>query len=140
MYRELIGNLLEWKKSETRKPLILKGVRQCGKTYLLREFGSKYYEDTAYFNFEENEALLSVFEKDYDVNRIIFELELHHRRSIRPEQTLIIFDEVQECPRALTALKYFAKTLRSTTLYAPAHFWELHFAGSCPFRWARWIL
>lgn len=109
MDRELIGNLLEWKKSETRKPLILKGVRQCGKTYLLREFGSKYYEDTAYFNFEENEALLSVFEKDYDVNRIIFELELHHRRSIRPEQTLIIFDEAQECPRALTALKYFCE-------------------------------
>ena len=65
MERELIKSLIKWKASQSRKPLILKGVRQCGKTYLLKEFGARCYQDTAYFNFEENEALKTVFEKDY---------------------------------------------------------------------------
>ena len=76
MERALIKDLLIWKEKPTRKPLVLKGVRQCGKTYLLNAFGKKYYENVAYFNFEETGALSTVFEKDYDVKRIVFELGL----------------------------------------------------------------
>lgn len=109
MKRNLINKLIAWKENENRKPLILKGVRQCGKTYLLKDFGEKYYDNVAYFNFEETEALATVFEKDYDTKRILFELELFFGKSIIPEKTLIIFDEIQECGRALTAMKYFCE-------------------------------
>lgn len=109
MRRDLLDDLRKWKEDESRKPLILKGVRQCGKTYLLEEFGEKYYQDTAYFNFEENDALKEVFDKDYDISRIMFELDLQHQKKIEPENTLIIFDEIQECGRALTSLKYFCE-------------------------------
>lgn len=109
MERTLIYKLVEWKNKSTRKPLILKGVRQCGKTYLLKEFGKRYYEDTAYFNFEETEALKAVFEKDYDTKRIVFELGLHCGKTIQPGTTLLFFDEIQECGRAITAMKYFCE-------------------------------
>ncbi len=109
MERALINKLEEWKNKPTRKPLILKGVRQCGKTYLLKEFGKRYYEETAYFNFEETEALKAVYEKDYDTKRIVFELGLHCGKTIQPGTTLLIFDEIQECGRAITALKYFCE-------------------------------
>ena len=109
MERALISKLVEWKEKQNRKPLILKGVRQCGKTYLLKEFGSRYYESTAYFNFEETESLRSVFDKDYDTGRIIFELELVLGKTIKKENTLIIFDEIQECGRAITSMKYFCE-------------------------------
>ena len=123
MERELIKSLIKWKASQSRKPLILKGVRQCGKTYLLKEFGARCYQDTAYFNFEENEALKTVFEKDYDIKRIIFELELQHGKKIQTENTLIIF----------------AKMHRSITLYVQAHFSVSHYENSFPFRLARLI-
>lgn len=109
MERTLINALVEWKNKPSRKPLILKGVRQCGKTYLLKDFGKRYYEETAYFNFEETEALKSVFEKDYDTKRILFELGLHTGKTIQPGTTLVIFDEIQECGRAITAMKYFCE-------------------------------
>ena len=109
MKRALIDDLLRWKEKKNRKPLILKGVRQCGKTYLLKEFGQTYYADCAYFNFEENEALKKVFDQDYDTGRILFELGLAAGRTIQPEQTLVILDEVQECGRAITAMKYFCE-------------------------------
>ena len=109
MERDLIQDLIKWKNSNNRKPLILKGVRQCGKTYLLKEFGNRYYDHTAYFNFEENDALQDVFENDFDIQRILFELELHYQKKITKENTLIIFDEIQECGRALTAMKYFCE-------------------------------
>lgn len=109
MERRLLASLLAWKESAERKPLILKGVRQCGKTYLLKEFGKRYYKDTAYFNFEETEALKKVFEKDFDTKRILFELGLYYGRSINEGCTLIIFDEIQECGRAITSLKYFCE-------------------------------
>lgn len=105
----LISELINWKNSTLRKPLILKGVRQCGKTYLLKEFGNKYYESCAYFNFEEYGALKQIFEQDYDVKRIVFELSLHFGKTILPEKTLIILDEIQECGNAITALKYFCE-------------------------------
>ncbi len=109
MKRTLIEDLVKWKEKERRKPLILKGVRQCGKTYLLKEFGKLYFESIAYFNFEENPALAEVFEKDYDTDRIVFELGLHNRKTIDPQNTLIILDEIQECGRAITAMKYFCE-------------------------------
>ncbi len=109
MERTLIHELLAWKEKEDRKPLVLKGVRQCGKTYLLKDFGNRYYDNIAYFNFEETDSLSSVFEKDYDTKRIILELELFLGRSIKPGSTLIILDEIQECGRALTAMKYFCE-------------------------------
>ena len=97
MERTLIYELLVWKEKENRKPLVLKGVRQCGKTYLLKDFGNRYYDNVAYFNFEETDSLISVFEKDYDTKRIILELELFLGKSIKPGATLIILDEIQEC-------------------------------------------
>ena len=109
MERTLIHELLVWKEKENRKPLILKGVRQCGKTYLLKDFGNRYYDNVAYFNFEETDSLISVFEKDYDTKRIILELELFLGKAIKPGATLIILDEIQECGRALTAMKYFCE-------------------------------
>ncbi len=109
MERTLITKLVEWKEKTNRKPLILKGVRQCGKTYLLKEFGKRHYESCAYFNFEENEALKTVFEKDYDTSRILFELGLYFGKTIEPDKTLLILDEIQECGRAITAMKYFCE-------------------------------
>ena len=109
MERSLIKKLVEWKEKSNRKPLILKGVRQCGKTYLLKEFGKRHYESCAYFNFEENEALKTVFEKDYDTSRILFELGLYFGKAIEPGKTLLILDEIQECGRAITAMKYFCE-------------------------------
>ncbi|MBQ3014647.1 MAG: ATP-binding protein [Clostridia bacterium] len=109
MERTLIAKLVEWKEKSNRKPLILKGVRQCGKTYLLKEFGKRHYESCAYFNFEENEILKTVFEKDYDTARIVFELGLYFGKTIEPGKTLLILDEIQECGRAITAMKYFCE-------------------------------
>lgn len=109
MERTLITKLVEWKEKSNRKPLILKGVRQCGKTYLLKDFGKRHYESCAYFNFEENDALKTVFEKDYDTSRILFELGLYLGKTIEPGKTLLILDEIQECGRAITAMKYFCE-------------------------------
>ena len=109
MDRTLVQDLIKWKNDSARKPLILKGVRQCGKTYLLKEFGNKNYDEVAYFNFEATESLSGIFEKDYDVSRILFELGLFVGKTLKPEKTLIILDEIQECGRALTALKYFCE-------------------------------
>lgn len=102
-----MDKLIEWKNRIDRKPLILKGVRQCGKTYLLKEFGEKHYPDTAYFNFEGNSSLNECFERDLDVDRIITELGVLRKKSIKPHDTLIIFDEIQFSNKALTSLKYF---------------------------------
>lgn len=107
MKRLVIDSLIEWKNSVNRKPLILKGVRQCGKTYVLKEFGEKFYKNVAYFNFEQDKSLAKVFENDFNIERIIFELSLIAKKTIEKENTLIIFDEIQECSNALTSLKYF---------------------------------
>lgn len=107
MKRNLINDLLIWKNKENRKPLIVKGVRQCGKTYLLNKFGQENYEDIAYFNFEGNDSLNSRFDGDLNVERIISELGILRKKAINVHSTLIIFDEIQFCNRALTSLKYF---------------------------------
>ena len=109
MERNLISELIAWKEKKNRKPLILMGVRQCGKTYLLKVFGARCYPDVAYFNFEENDARAKVFDSDFDVSRILFELGLIRGKTIKPESTLVILDEIQECGRAITAMKYFCE-------------------------------
>jgi len=105
--RLLIKKLVEWKESPYRKPLILKGVRQVGKTWLLKEFGRRYYENTAYFNFDEHEEYKQFFETSKDIERILQNLMLASSQTIIPGKTFIIFDEVQECPNVINSMKYF---------------------------------
>lgn len=100
-------NLIKWKNSKYRKPLILKGARQVGKTYIVKEFAKNNYEDIAYFNFDHDEDLYNLFDKTKDPKRIIEQLVFIHGKAIVPEKTLIFFDEIQECPNALNSLKYF---------------------------------
>ena len=107
MYRKKIDDLIKWKNSNTRKPLILRGARQVGKTWLMKEFGKNYYEKCAYINFYDNSRMEELFSGDFDIDRIIQGLKIESNVNIEPENTLIIFDEVQETPKALTALKYF---------------------------------
>ncbi len=109
MERLAMKQLLEWKKSPYRKPLIVKGVRQVGKTWLLKEFGRQYYENTAYFNFDENEEYGQFFETTMDVKRILQNLMMASGQKVMPERTLIIFDEVQNCPRVINSMKYFCE-------------------------------
>lgn len=107
MYREALDSLKKWKESEYRKPLILKGARQVGKTWLMKEFGDSYENGYVYFNFDEEDELKSIFEVNKNPNRIIELLSLIAEKKIEPENTLIIFDEIQECSSALNSLKYF---------------------------------
>lgn len=112
MERDITEKLLKWKDSKRRKPLLLTGVRQCGKTYALTDFGNRYFENTVYLNFEENEQFGKLFDYDFDVSRIIREISIQQKVQITPGKTLLVLDEIQECPRAITALKYFCENLR----------------------------
>lgn len=107
--RNAIESLEKWKNKKSRKPLILQGARQVGKTWLLKEFGKSRFKDVAVFNFDENPELKQFFESTKDVKRIIDNLSLVHGRTITPENTFIIFDEIQECNAALNTLKYFCE-------------------------------
>ena len=109
MERLILNDLLKWKNAKYRKPLILKGVRQVGKTWILKEFGKRYYENVAYFNFDENEEYKQFFEATKDVERILQNLMLASGQKIEPGKTLIIFDEVQDCPTVINAMKYFCE-------------------------------
>ena len=109
MRRLIFKNLLHWKESKYRKPLLLKGVRQVGKTWILKEFGKQFYDNVAYFNFDEQGELATYFETTKDVNRILQNLTMLNGIPILPEKTLIIFDEIQECNKALNTLKYFCE-------------------------------
>lgn len=107
MYRYAIENLAKWKNSKNRKPLIIEGARQVGKTWIMKEFGKKSYNKTVYINFDSNVQMAELFSIDLNVERIIMGLELYAGHKINPSDTLIIFDEVQEVPKALSSLKYF---------------------------------
>ena len=107
MYRIAIEKLLKWKQSKRRKPLIIEGARQVGKTWLMKEFGRQAYADTVYINFDSNSRMAELFASDLDTERLIMGLELYVGRKIDPDKSLLIFDEVQEVPRALASLKYF---------------------------------
>ena len=106
MRRDAMQQLYDWKEKTTRKPLIVRGARQVGKTWLMKEFASSAYRQFAYINFEDNEVMKDVFQKDFDVERILMAMQLVTGIVVDTE-TLIIFDEIQEAPRGLTALKYF---------------------------------
>lgn len=107
MYRIAIEKLYKLKNSKRRKPLIIEGARQVGKTWLMKEFGKQAYADTVYINFDSNSKMADLFSADLDTDRLIMGLELYAGRKINPDNTLLIFDEVQEVPRALASLKYF---------------------------------
>ena len=107
MKRTALQYLIDWKNSKNRKPMVLKGARQVGKTWLMKEFGKNYYKNCVYFNFDEEDALNSIFKTNKNPHRIIELLTLLTGEKIVPQETLIIFDEIQECPEALNALKYF---------------------------------
>ena len=109
MYRMAMENLLAWKQSRRRKPLIIEGARQVGKTWLMKEFVRQAYGDTVYINFDSNARMAELFASDLDTKRLVLGLELYAGRKIDPEKALLIFDEVQEVPRALAALKYFCE-------------------------------
>lgn len=107
MERFILKKLIEWKNSKTRKPLILKGARQVGKTYIVKQFGQENYEGLAYFNFDHDKDLYNLFENTKSPQRILEQLAFIYGKAIIPEKTLIFLDEIQECPNALNSLKYF---------------------------------
>src|SRR5574344_958626 len=111
MERLLLRELKQWKESVYRKPLILRGARQVGKTWLLKEFGRQQYQSTAYFNFDEHAEYQQFFATTKDVKRILMNLSMASGQPIEPGKTLVIFDEIQECPAALNTLKYFCENL-----------------------------
>jgi len=107
MFRNAMHDLIKWKDARDRKPLIIQGARQVGKTWLMKEFGRAQYEKCAYINFDNNERMEGLFSGNFDIHRIITALQIEAGGTIEAANTLLVFDEVQEVPRALTALKYF---------------------------------
>lgn len=107
MERELFTKLERWMNKKNRKPLIIQGARQVGKTWIMKEFGSRFYENTVYINFDNNKAMKDVFDLDFDLKRILSAIKIEYGKSFQAENTLIIFDEIQEAPKALASLKYF---------------------------------
>ena len=153
MKRFILNDLIKWKNSKYRKPLILKGVRQVGKTWILKEFGKLYYENIAYFNFDENIEYRQFFQTTKDVSRILQNLMLISNQKIEPKNTLIIFDEVQDCPEVINSLKYFyenapeyhvacAGSLLGITLAKPSSFpvGKVEFLNIYPMTFSEFLL
>jgi predicted AAA+ superfamily ATPase len=133
MQRLIMADLIRWKDSKNRIPLILKGVRQSGKTFILKEFGAAHFPHMHYFNFEQDNRLAPIFEGPLDPNRILFELSFLINKDINPETDLIFFDEIQSCPRALTSLKYFCEDLPQAAVCSAGSLLGLHLnAASFP--------
>ena len=109
MERQLLQDLLKWKNKYNRKPLIIQGARQVGKTWIMKEFGKRFFKNTVYINFDNNPRMKTVFEEDYDIKRIVSALKIEHGSNFEAEDTLFIFDEIQEVPKALSSLKYFCE-------------------------------
>lgn len=107
--REIVQHLAAWKMKENRKPLVLQGARQIGKTWAMKDFGGQYFEQTAYFSFERNDELFQLFESTKDPKRLLGQLAMHTSAAIEPKKTLLVFDEIQECNKALNSLKYFCE-------------------------------
>lgn len=118
MYREKIKELEEWKNSKDRMPLIIRGARQVGKTWIMKEFGKNNYKKVAYVNFDGNTRMTRLFEGDFDIDRIIQGLKIETQVDIDAKDTLLIFDEIQEVPKALTSLKYFCENARQFHILA----------------------
>lgn len=111
MERFLMDDLVGWKNSVRRKPLVLNGARQVGKTWLLMEFGARHFESVAYVNLDNNLGLASQFDVGYDLPRILLMIQAESGQRVIPGKTLVVLDEVQECPKALTSLKYFCENV-----------------------------
>ena len=109
MERNLLRDLVSWKDSPQRKPLILKGARQVGKTWLMREFGKRYYKKIAYVNFDNNRRMQQAFDGDFSIDRLLLAINAETGVAITPKDTLLIFDEIQEAPKAIASLKYFCE-------------------------------
>lgn len=118
MYREKIKELEEWKNSKDRMPLIIRGARQVGKTWIMKEFGKNNYKKVAYVNFDGNTRMTRLFEGDFDIDRIIQGLKIETQVDIDAKDTLLIFDEIQEVPKALTSLKYFCENAKQFHILA----------------------
>ena len=118
MRRFLMADLLEWRDSPHRKPLVLNGARQVGKTWLLQEFGKAAFKNVAYVSFDNNPQLASLFDNGYDLAQILLGIQAESRQKVTQEDTLIIFDEIQECPKALTSLKYFHEQMPGQAIAA----------------------
>ena len=118
MERHLLHELKRWKDSPHRKPLILKGARQVGKTWLMREFGKRYYQKVAYVNFDNNPRMQQVFAGDFSIDRLLLAINAETGVAVTPEDTLIIFDEIQEAPKAIASLKYFCEEAASYHIVA----------------------
>lgn len=134
MYRYAIEELFKWKEKPNRKPMIIQGARHVGKTRLMKEFGKKAYTHTVYINFEDNVTMEDLFAYDLDTNRLITGIELYSGQKIDPDNTLLIFDEVQEVPRALTSLKYFNENVPEYHIVCACSFMgiDLHQGTSFP--------
>ena len=133
MRRDVYLELLDWKKSRTRKPLILKGVRQVGKTYILKEFGKNEYGNVAYFNFEGDPNRADFFMGRIQPAKLIEQLSIYSEVPIRPRDTLIILDDIQNAPRALTALKYFCEDAAEYHVAAAGSLLGLKLGHASPF-------
>lgn len=131
MERELYGALMKWKDSADRKPLIICGVRQCGKTYLMRQFGEENYRNVAYLKFEGNETLSRIFDDDLEPKRLLRAISMRLDIDIT-EDSLIIFDEIQECPRAMTSLKSFCESAPQYHVICAGSLLGLQGKGSFP--------
>ena len=129
MERRALEQMKKWKESTGRKPLVLDGVRQVGKTWLMREFGNRCFEDVAEFNFDEQEALKELFVTTKNPRILIEKLSIIHGRAILPEKTLLIFDEIQECPDALNSLKYFKEKAPEYAVVSAGSLLGVYLAG-----------
>ena len=131
MDRDLYDDLLRWKDSKDRKPLIIRGVRQCGKTYLMKQFGEENYRNVAYLKFEGNESLCRLFDGDLDPKRLLNSISIHLDMDISTD-TLIIFDEIQDCERAITSLKSFKESAPQYHIICAGSLLGLQGKGSFP--------
>ena len=118
MKRYAIEELRKWKENPRRKPLLLMGARQVGKTWLMKEFGRRYFKNVAYVRFDNSERARSSFSLDFDIPRLLESISIEGKCVINPKNTLIILDEIQECPAALTSLKYFCEEAREYAIVA----------------------
>ena len=118
MLRYAMSELVQWKGRPDRKPMLIRGARQVGKTWLMREFGRTHFKKTAYINFDDNKRMAALFQGNLDIQRIVTALQIEADTFVTPEDTLLIFDEVQEVPRALTSLKYFNENAPQYTIVA----------------------
>ncbi len=123
MKRIIMDELIKWKASNNRKPLLLTGVRQCGKNYIIKQFGEENFEEITYLNLEQNPKIASVFDEDYNPKRIISDLgNIFLNKTINPGKTLLILDEIQMAPKAIAALKYL-RTFQNYTLLVQGLCW-----------------